>query len=160
MPNQPGGPKKAFDYINPEMLAMFLSEPAPEISAPDVKHFQFVVILLDDTNPEQVPRTANAVTATLLQYCANISNVSPTLFVALLGVPNPEGNSPEVRRELIHALLRENGKRIRIAHGECDAPAGMFGSHGRWTYGAVIPNFATLLSTLLQTHPGTATETI
>jgi hypothetical protein len=160
MRKQPGSRKKTFDFISPEMLAMFLSEPEQQIGAPDVKHFQFVVILLDDTKPEQVPRTANAVTATLVRYRATITSVSPTLFVALLGVPSPERNSPEARRELIRALLRENGKQIRIAHGECDNPVGLFGSHGRWTYGAVLPKFPTLLSNLLQTKPGAATETI
>jgi hypothetical protein len=34
----------------------------------------------------------------------------------------------------------------------------MFGGHGRWTYGAVIPGFSEILKKLLEAKFGTAVE--
>jgi hypothetical protein len=146
------------EYVSPEVIAKVLRETKPEIRPPEVKHFQFVVILADDTNPQEVPAIISAVMGTLVRHRANISNSTPLLFVALLGVPFPEGNSAEARRGLVDALLRENGDRIRIVHGECDGASGTFGGHGRWTYGAVIPKFSGILKKLLETKFGTAVE--
>jgi hypothetical protein len=73
-------------------------------------------------------------------------------------VPLPEGNSPDVRRGLVDTLLRENGERIRIVHGECDGAVGLLGPQKRVTYGEVIPGFSGILKTLLETKVGTAVE--
>ena len=146
------------EYLSPELIAKLLRETKAEVRPPEVKHFQFVVILLDDRDPKGVPTSISMVMATLVQHHANLSNISPSLFVALLGAPFPEGNSPEARRELVNAVLQDNGGRVRIAHGECDAPFGMFGGHGRWTYGALIPGFSGILKKLLEMEFGSAVE--
>jgi hypothetical protein len=146
------------EYVSPEVIAKMLGETKPEIRPLEVKHFQFVVILADDTYPQKAPAIISAVMGTLVRHRANISNVTPLLFVALLGVPFPEGNSVEARRGLVDALLRENGDRIRIVHGECDGAVGMFGGDGRWTYGALLPGLAGILKKLLETKFGTAIE--
>ena len=145
-------------YVSPEEIAKLLSENKGEITSPEVKHFQFVVILADDTYPQKSPAIISAVMGTLVERRATVLNAMPLLFVALLGVPFPEGNSAEARRGLVDALLRENGDRIRIVHGECDAAFGMFGGHGRWTYGALLPGLAGILKKLLETQLGTAVE--
>src|SRR5262249_36509320 len=144
--------------LDPKLTATMLSEAKPQIGPPEVKHFQFVVILVEDTNPEQVPAMINAVMSTLVHYHANISNVAPPLIMALLGVPFLESNSPEKRRELVDALLRENSERVRIAHGACDGAVGIFGGDGRRTYSAVIPGFAEILQKLLPAKFGAAIE--
>jgi hypothetical protein len=146
------------EHASPEVIEKLLRGTKSEIRPPEVKHFQFVVILIDDKNPEQVPTMISTVMGTLVQHHANISNVTPSLFVALLGVPFPEGNSADIRRELVDALLQENGERIRIAHGQCDGAVGTLGGHGRWTYGAVIPGVSGVLKKLLEIKFGTAVE--
>lgn len=146
------------EHVSPEVIAKLLGETKPEISPPEVKHFQFVVLLADDTFPQKAPAIISAVMGTLVEHRANVSNVTPLLFVALLGVTFPEGNSAEARRRLVDALLRENGDRIRIVHGECDGAFGMFGGHGRWTYGALLPGLAGNFEKLLETRFGTAVE--
>jgi hypothetical protein len=139
-------------YVDPK------SKTKAEIRPPEVKHFQFVVVLVDDTNPQEVPSILSKVINTLVRQRANVPNVSSSLLVGLLGVPFPESNSPQARRELVDALLQDNGDRIRIAHGECDGAVGMFGSHERWAYSAVIPGFSAALKMLLETKFGTAVE--
>ena len=151
-------PRRISRRLSPPVIAKLIRETDAEISPPEVKHFQFVVTLADDTNPQEVPTIISKVIATLVQHRANVSSVSSSLFVALLGVPFSEGNSAETRRELVDALLRENGDRIRIVHGECDGAFGMFGGPARWTYGAVIPGFSGALKKLLETKFGAAVE--
>jgi len=145
------------EYVSPDVIAMLLGKTKP-IAPPEVKHFQFVMILADDTHPQTAMATISSVMGTLLERRANVSNVTPLLFVALLGVPFPEGNSAEARRGLVDALLRENGDRVRIVHGECNGTVGMFGGHQRWTYGALLPGFVRILKKLLDTKFGTANE--
>jgi hypothetical protein len=145
-------------YVSPEAVAKLLRETKHEIRLPEVKHFQFVVMLVNDTNPLEVPAMISNAVGTLVRQRATVENISSSLLVGLLGVPFPEGNSPQARRELVDALLQDNGDRIRIAHGECDGAVGMFGSHERWTYGAVIPGFSGVLKKLLETKFGDAVE--
>jgi hypothetical protein len=145
-------------YVSPEEIAKLLGENKGEIASPELKHFQFVVILADDTHPQKAPAIISAVMGTLVEQRATVLNAMPLLFVALLGVPFPEGNSAEARRGLVDTLLRENGDRIRIVHGECDAAFGTFGGHGRWTYGALLPGLGGILKKLLESKLGTAVE--
>jgi hypothetical protein len=145
-------------YVSPETIAKLLDETGSGISPPEIGHFQFVVALADDTNAQAVPALISNVVATLVQHQVNITSITSSLFVALLGVPFRDGNSIEARLELVDALLRENGNRIRIVHGQCDGPFGMFGGHGRWTYDALIPGFSDVLKKLLGTQLGAAVE--
>ena len=43
------------EHVSPEVIAKLLGETKPEISPPEVKHSQFVVILADDTFPQKAP---------------------------------------------------------------------------------------------------------
>jgi hypothetical protein len=151
--------RKAFGkYLSLEVIEKLLRETGSEIRPPEMQHFQFVVGLADDTNPQEVPAMTSKVIGTLIQHRATVSDISSSLIVALLGVPFPEGNSSEARRELVDAPLRVNSERIRIAHGECDGAVGIFGGPKRWTYGAVIPGFSGILKKLIETKFGTAVE--
>jgi len=151
-------PRAFQDYLSPDAIGKLLRESDSEIRPPEVQHFQFVVALAEDTSPQEVPAMISEIVGTLIQHRATVSNISSSLVVALLGVPFPEGNSAEARRELVDALLRANGERIRIVHGECDGAVGMFGGPKRWTYGAVIPGFSGILMKLIETKFGTAVD--
>jgi hypothetical protein len=120
-------------YVSPETSAKLLREGKPGIQPPQVRHFQFVVILVDDANPNDVPTMIETVTGTLVRQHATVLNIASALLVGLLGVPFPESNSPQARLELVAAILQDNGARVRVAHGECDGAVGMFGGHQRWT---------------------------
>jgi hypothetical protein len=147
------------DYLSPQVIGKLLRETEKEIHPPEVKHFQFVVIFVDDSNPqEEVAARINAVMRTLAQHRATISNITASVVVALFGVPFPEGDSAEARCELVKALLQEHVGRIRIAHGQCDGPVGLFGDKERSAYGAVIPGFSGILKKLLEIKLGTAVE--
>jgi|SRR5271154_3002980 len=143
-------------YLSPEVIRRLLLN--PELVAPQVVHYQYVVVLADDSNPPEIQPMMSKITEIFFQHHATISLVSPSLFIALLGVPFNDRNSPEARRALVNALLQEHGNRIRIAHGEADSPVGNLGSPLRYCYGAVIPGFSGILKTLLEANLGTAVE--
>jgi hypothetical protein len=145
-------------YLSPEVIEKLLRETKSEPGPLEVKHFQFVVILVDETDSREIPAIIVKVLGTLIEKQMLLSNITSSLLIGTLGVPFPEGNSPEVRREIVGALLRENCERIRVAHGECDGAFGTYGGHGRWTYGPVIPGFSAILEKLLETKFGTAVE--
>jgi hypothetical protein len=146
------------NYVSPEAIEKLLRETGSEIRSPEVKHFQYVVAMADDTNPEEVPATTGKIVQVLIEHHATVTYIMSSLVVALLGVPFPAGNSAGARRELVEALLRENGNRIRIVQGECDGAVGNFGGPKRWSYGAVIPGFSGILKRLIETGFGAAVE--
>lgn len=41
-------------YLRPEVIEKLLRETGSEIRPPEVQHFQFVVVIADDTNPQEV----------------------------------------------------------------------------------------------------------
>src|SRR5271154_1617560 len=146
------------EHLSPEVIAMLQRETGSEIKPPELKHFQYVVVIADDTYPEDVPATISKIVDMIVQRRATVSDITSSLVVGLLGVPFPEDNSAEARRGLVDALLREIGNRIRIVHGECDGAVGMLGGDGRWTYGAAIPGFSGILKKLVEAEFGTAVE--
>jgi len=152
--------QKAFQkYLPPEVIARNLRDAEHLKEWPlETKHFQFVLILVDETHPQEIPSTLSRVVDAIIQHHAMLANICSSLVVALFGVPFPEGNTPEARRGMVEALLRENGDRIRIAHGEWDGAVGLLGSKERASYGAIIPGFSAVLKTLLETKFGTAIE--
>ena len=145
-------------YISPEATEKLLRETGSGISSPEVKHFQYVVAMADDTNPDEAPAVIGKIVQVLIEHHATVTNIMSSVVVALLGVPFPAGNSAAARMELVEVLLRENGDRIRIVHGECDGAVGNFGGPKRWSYGAMIPGFSAILKRLIETKFGGAIE--
>ena len=146
------------DFINPEALAKLRGNTQLHVGKIDEKHFQFVLILIDDNNPWEIPGIIREVVGSLLQHGAMLSTLSSSLLVGLLGVPLPQGDSSEARHGLVEALLRQNGERIRIAHGQCDGAVGLLGTDERCIYSEVIPGFSSILKRLLEANFGTAVE--
>jgi hypothetical protein len=146
------------DYLSPEVIRRLLAK--PDLVEPQVKHFQFVVVLFDEPDMHQISDLMDRVIRTLFEHKATVTSLSPCYLVGLLGVPFGEGNSPEVRRDVVEALLKGHAVRIRIAHGECDALVGNLGGPLRFTYDAAIPGFLGILKKLLEAEPASAFEVI
>jgi hypothetical protein len=139
------------DYLSPEVVRRLLE--APDITSPQVKHFQFVVVVFEEANPQEISALMSDVVGTLFEYKATVTSVSPAFLVRF-----HDGDSPEARRAAVESLLRGNRRRIRIAHGECDAAVGNFGGPRRFAYDAAIPGFLGILKKLLEAEPGSAFE--
>ena len=68
--------RKAFGkYLSSEVIEKLLRETGSEIMPPEMQHFQFVVALADDTNPQEVPAMTSKVVGTLIQHRATVSDI-------------------------------------------------------------------------------------
>lgn len=124
------------------------------------KHFQFIVLQVDEAKPDDVPVLIGKVVDTFLDQGAIVADISSSLIVGYFGFPFPTSDAPESRQRLVDALLAQNGKAVRVAHGQCEGLVGNFGSKRRSSYGAVIPNFSGILKKLLASPFGAAIEVL
>jgi len=128
------------------------------IERTETKHFQFIVVSLDDSNPDKLSVLMSKVIDSLFEKHATLMDMNPSLMIAVLGVPFPETDRAELRAELVNTLLAKNGHLIRIAHGHCEGLTGLFGGEKRCTWNVAIPRFSSILKRLLDTPFGTAIE--
>ena len=122
---------------------------------PEQRHFQFVIVQLDERTPEDVSALLGNVFETCFRHWGVVSNVSVSLLVAYLGQPFEKYDTVENRLALVDDLVRENPNKLRIAHGQCHGLIGNFGSVQRSFWGAFIPDFSGILRKLLEAPPGT-----
>lgn len=124
----------------------------------EMTHFQFVLVHVKDDDPEETKKTIGAVVETILQTRATLGDMTCSLILGYLGLPDRQSDSAEARQKLVAALIREHGDHIRVAHGQCNGLVGLFGSKRRMNYGGLIPNFSGALKTLLALEFGGAVE--
>ena len=139
------------------LLEAAIAGKLPEIGL-KVGHFQFIVVHVDEVNPDEVPKIIANVIDTFGRHEAMVSCIESSVVVGYYGLPNPENDSAEARQGLVAALLRENDNRVRVAHGQCNGLVGLYGGTRRLTYGAIIPNFSAVLKKLVDIKFGTAVE--
>ena len=152
--------RKTFEkYVSPEVIRLIEKSPPTGFKAiPEVRHFQFVIVVLDDSRLDEVPKILSRVGDVILRHDGMISNISASIVVACLGVPFSIGDSVENRLSLLNTLVAENGTLIRIAHGQCNGTVGNLGCEKRFVYEAVIPGFNDILKQLLDSPGGTVHE--
>jgi hypothetical protein len=152
--------RKSFEkFVSPEVIRLIEKDPKKFVDiGPRISHFQFVIILLDDSQPDNVPEILSRVADATLRHRSMISNISASIVVACLGVPFPDGDSVEERVRLVNTLVSENGALIRIAHGQCNGKVGNLGCEKRFAYEAVVPGFNAILRRLLDSPSGTVIE--
>ena len=151
--------RKFEKYVSPGVRKLLEEDPSKFIpDLPEKKHFQFFVISLDETNPHDISSLTAEVADQVFQHHGMIHSMTSSLVVGWMGYPFVEYDSAENRRQLVNSLLRTNGSRLRIAHGECTSLLGNFGAKTRFNYGVLIPGFSYVLRKLLDTPFGAAIE--
>jgi hypothetical protein len=144
-------------YVSPEVLDRIESGRSP-ITGPTTQHFQFVIVHIDEAKPDRVSQIFANIIDCFFRHHAVLASSSPSLIVGALGFVYPQYDSPELRKRLVRDLLDENGKMIRVAHGQADALAGIFGSGGYFSYSVLIPDFSGTLKRLFERPFGSAIE--
>jgi hypothetical protein len=122
------------------------------------KHFQFIVILLDGSEPEALSVAVDRICEIFEQHNAQPPDIAGGFLIHCLGAQDPELDSPELRLQIVDSLLARLGNKIRIVHGECIGHFGFYGSSLRFAYGAIIPRFSEIVDELVQLDDGTAAE--
>ena len=96
--------KKRFArYVSSDVIRLVERSPSEFSRQPEVRHFQFVVVLLDDSQHEDIQANLSRVVDACLRHRSMISNVSASLVVACLGVPFSDGDSVESRLSLVNS---------------------------------------------------------
>jgi len=144
-------------YASPEVIKA-IATPHPLVKDPEHRHFQFVIVQIDESAVDDVSALLGKVIDACFRHGAIVSNVSVTLVISYMGPPFEQHDSLESRLALVDDLLRENPNRLRVVHGACNGLIGNFGVPQRSTWGALIPNFSGILRALLDAPQGTAIE--
>src|SRR3954467_8030545 len=118
-------------YVSPEVLALIESDSSPT-PAPTTQHFQFVLVHIDEANPDRVSEIFGKVVDCFGQHNAILASSSPSLLIGALGFVYPQYDSPELRKRLVGALLDENSTAIHLAHGQAEGLTGIFGTTGHF----------------------------
>lgn len=149
--------RKFNKLVPPELIAKLEKSGEPRNTI-ETKHFQFVVVNIEEKEPGETPATIGKIADSFSRHRVAPWGVESSLVIGYLGVPFPQDDSAEARMKLVTALLAENGDRIRIAHGQCSGKVGNFGADRSWRYGAIIPGFTVVLKKLLDIPFGSAIE--
>lgn len=126
----------------------------PEL--PTIKHFQFVIVNLDDSDVQEFGERLGSVLSELCEQNAVVQGITPPIILATLGGQFPEYDRPELRVGLVDALIAKHPG-VRVAHGECESVWGIFGSK-RSYWGPLIPEMTETLKKLLTVPFGNAFE--
>ena len=152
--------RKTFEkYVSPGVLKLLEKDPGPYFSPTRArKRFQFVVILIDESKPEEVSALLEKLVDTCFRHGMILNQNFYSMLTAYLGHPFEQHNKPENRLAVVNEIVRENSGRVRIAHGECTGLIGNFGTEKRFAWGALIPNFLEILRKLLDAPAGAVIE--
>ena len=156
-------PREFEKYVSPEMVAKAeatIRGGTLRLGEGGQTHFQFILVHVEETRLDEIPVLIKKVVDGFYRHGAIVTDISSSLIVGYFGLPNSKNDSAESRLKLVSSLLAENDSAIRVAHGQCNGLAGSFGGEGRWKYGGIIPNFSEILTRLLESRFGTATETL
>jgi len=124
---------------------------------PQLKHFQFIVVGLEELPPDQTAALAERVCDCLYERGAMIDCITSLWIIASWGAIFND-DSPEARLAAVSDLLTTNASSVRIAHGQCLSIVGNIGSRQRFNYEALIPGLQDIREKLSQTKFGTAFE--
>jgi predicted TIM-barrel fold metal-dependent hydrolase len=150
--------KRFSKYLSKDFLKQLEKDPPPYARKPEPKSFQFVILQIDESDPQDFSALLQKIMETCFRHGAYVSTVHMSLFVAHLGPPSDQNNNPESRRILVDDIVRENPNRVRVVHGECTGLIGVFGCELRSVWGPLIPNFSDILRKLLDAPMGTVIE--
>lgn len=152
-------------FISPEVLEMIEKDPWQYIKEVELKHFQYVIVHIDESKPDEQPAWINSVLRTISSSRANFPELDSTLITCSFGQPFQEDDRSELRLELVAQLLKRNGRYVRVAHGKCN---GWHGNFGNWSpkreersaliWGGIIPGYSAILRRLFETPFGEAFE--
>ena len=138
--------------------AILAAERSVGVPPPEEMHIQYVLVQIEEADPKEIMKVYSNVVQCFLRNRATAGDAIATLLTGYLGQRDEKNDSREARTSLVAALLAENGRAIRVVHGQCSGLVGNFGGPKRWFYSSIIPNFSAVLNKLVEIEFGTATE--
>lgn len=121
-------------------------------------HFQFVVAQINEVDLSEIQSLISDVTRVVSEHDATLIEIISSLVICGFGLPNPAGDSPQKRLQLVAALISKVGTNIRIIHGQCDGAYGLLGDRNCLRYTIIVPRLSGILKQLLETPFGLSVE--
>lgn len=145
-------------YLRPAAVKQTEKKTGWFINPPEVRHFQYVVVGLEELEFEKAALLMGRVLEAFYKNHGLISTYSPFLMIASWGTLRDAPDSVEDRLATVADVLAENGQLVRIAHGQATGIVGVLGGRHRFTYGPLIPGFQEIQDELSKAEFGTAFE--
>jgi hypothetical protein len=157
-----------FPGVSADIVQQLLREDMSRFK-PTAQAFHYVVIALDDTDPDAVPSLLDRTATIFLEHAKGpVPDCTASVVVGYVGVlpifedPLEEGASAydphSVCRRTVEAVLAELGNKVRIGYGSAKGLHGWMPFGTRIEFGGVIPGFSNVLTRVLAAEPGTAVE--
>ena len=158
-------PAQARNWVDPALVRRIEESPAlAGATAPTIQRIDFVAVLIDDQNLDELcKRVAAAVTA-LMEAGALVEGLTGSLLFATFGVIRAGDSTAkaEQRSKAVSAIHEQLGQSVRIVHGVADALVGDIGGgrgQFRWShFGAVPRGCSEMLKLLTSLNPGDVRE--
>lgn len=127
-------------------------------SVPEIKHIQYVLVLVDETGFIKSDGLVDHVIDSALHHDAMIDSITASYISMLINTPLALDDPKEKRLSLVKELSESCGTSLAIIHGECECLVGVFGSRNRMNYTAMIPDYKSKLRTLASLEYGQIRE--
>lgn len=134
-------------YINEDVLERVLNG-SQETGHLETKEIDFVVLLVDDTDPNECPSIIKEAVGIINKYEGMIDSILDSFIMVLFGAPIAQPESRLKGKELVQTLSKAIGQKVSIVHGHSEYLVGTVGNESRISYTALIPGFKEILSRL------------
>jgi len=145
-------------YIDPKLVDEVVNNPNLQLGPPRHRQLDFIIALLRDDNFETLPTLVQKVVQSAAPDTESIDGLTGPLILLTFGRFRPEPDAPRKRRETVARLQQHLGNDIKVLHGHCTAKVGHLGGHSFAVFGSLLPNFNTMLQTLLVLQFGQSRE--
>jgi hypothetical protein len=143
--------------VDPETVQALLQEGAKR---PVIKYgrVEFVLAFVRGDDPSQISAHMAKVADLAVAQGAVVHDLVGGLVIVAFGTLPANSAEPGSRSSLIHALLEQLPRDVKIVHGAADGHYGLFGSDTRLSYTFLVPEFDRALGTLSRLEFGESEE--
>jgi hypothetical protein len=134
-------------------LGIEVSESAEKLY--HVRPFHFIIVGLEELESAEAEKLVGVICERLLKEEAQISTISALMVI---GYFDSRATYAESRERVVHALLQDNGEKVRILYGQMNGVIGHLGSSHRFSYGPFISGFEEIREQLEKVTFGLAAE--
>lgn len=136
-------------HVRPE-LAEAMKSPTfnPALNEFSTFRVNFIAIAVQGESPNDVGRKLGVVADAARSAGWYADYYFSNLAVLVDGPPLPKAAPRSKRLDLLAVLQQTLGATIKSVHGEVETPWGNYGSAGRITFGAMLPDFLEIVSVL------------
>jgi hypothetical protein len=147
-------------YLSPEAIDSLVQNPIRPGRDLRAAEIDFLVLQVRDDVLEDVPKLLESPFRIVMDFDGTIWSVMSSVVNVVFGIPVGDGKDDHADRcaRAAARLVEELGSNVRVVFGTAKGLHGAMGSEQRLVYGAVVPNFASILERLIKLEFGRLTR--